>query len=46
MSPKINTIRKKHFVSPCSTFAQIYKINGFGKYIMHDNAINVPINVN
>ncbi len=45
MNPKINTIQK-NILLPCFAFAQIYGINGFGKYKMHGNVINVPINVN
>ncbi len=36
---------EKHLISPRFTFSQIYKLQGYGKYKMHGNVINVPANV-
>jgi len=36
---------KKHFISPCFVFAQIYKFQRYGQYKMHGSVINVPTNV-
>ncbi len=36
---------KKSPISPLFSFAQIYKIYGYGQYKMHDNVINVLQNV-
>jgi hypothetical protein len=36
---------KKHFISPCFAFAQIYKLQRYGQYKMHGNVINILANV-
>jgi hypothetical protein len=36
---------KECLISPHLTFAQIYKLQGYGQYKMHDSVINVPTNV-
>jgi len=37
---------EKCLVSPHLTFAQIYKLHGYGQYKMKDIVINVPTNIN
>ncbi len=32
------------FISPRLTFAQIYKLQGYGQYKMHGSVFNVPAN--
>jgi hypothetical protein len=41
-----STQLKKHIISSCLAFAQIYKLYGYGQYKMHDSVINVLIDMN
>jgi hypothetical protein len=36
---------EEHFISPCLTFAQIYKLQRYEQYKIHGSVSSIPMNV-